>query len=175
MNATQKLKLNMPTEADDITPEDANANMLKIEEYVTALTQMCTAESPAALTLSTSHKTLSFGSLTKSGYVFSLSGGGVKVLESGFAVVDMHVLLHSMAPGDVCTADICKNGATFYQCELSAAEYGAGATVDQTSKLIPIAKNDIFTVKVRNDTSARGAVNAEASYMNVRFLKNLNF
>lgn len=175
MQTSTRLNLKLPGDADNATPEDFNANFRIIESYVTSLTQVCSAHTPAETALASTHKTVQFGGITKSGYVFALSGGGVKLSEAGFAMVDMHVLVHSMAPGDVCTADICKNGATMYQCVLDVAEYGAGVTIDQSSRLLPVAKNDIFTIKVRNDTFARGYVNQNASYMNVRFFKSLNF
>lgn len=174
MQTTSKLKLNLPGDADKATPEDFNANFRALEGYVTSLTQVCSAHTPAALNLTQSLKQVSFGQIVKSGYVFSLSAGGVKVLESGFAMVDAHVNANNMLAADRFSMDIVKNGATFYQYAMELS-YGWEATIDQTSKLFPVAANDILAVKVRNETAVRGAINAPATWMNVRFFKSLNF
>ena len=173
MNETPKLKLKLPTDADLVTPDDYNGNFTKLEEYVTSLTQLCSADSPSAISLTTTLKQLSFSNIVKTGNVFSLSGGGVKVSEAGFVLVDAHINVYSILAADRISCDIVKNGATFYQYGMELS-YGQEATIDMTSKLVPVAKNDILAVKVRNETASRGSLNANATYLNVRFFKDLN-
>lgn len=173
MNETSKLKLKLPTDADLVTPDDYNGNFTKLESYVTSLTQICSADSPSALTLTMALKQISFSNIVKTGNVFSLSGGGVKVSEAGFVMVDAHININSVKAADRVSCDIVKNGATFYQYGLELS-YGWEATIDMTSKLVPVAANDILAVKVRNETESRGEINAPATYLNVRFFKDLN-
>lgn len=174
MDKTSKLKLGLPSEADPIAPEDFNANFRALEAYVTSIAQICSATSPGALSLSTGWKTVSFGAMVKSGYAFALSGGGVKVGEPGFAKVDVHVHVTGLDPGDAVEVDVAKNGATFWQyTSIDAA--GGYVTVDQASRIFPVAKNDIVSVKLHNGVASRGTLNREATHMTVQLFKDLNF
>ena len=174
MNKTSKLKLYLPTDADDATQEDFNANFRTLEAYVTSLAQIASADTPSAMDVTTSHKQLSFGKVVRNGPAFSLSGGGLKVASAGFAIVSINVNLHSLGSDNRVSADVCKNGATFYSYSTELS-YGWEATIAQTTRLIPVAANDILTVKVWNDTESKGSLNAPASWMTAWFFKNLNF
>lgn len=176
MQTTSKLKLKLPNESDQVLQSLAwgNDNLKAIEAYITALTQVCSADTPSEMNFSPTHKAVNFTNLTKSGYVFSLSGGGVKVSENGFVIVDVVMNAADLRAAQRFCCDVTKNGTTFYQysCELS---YGWEATLAMSSKLFPVAKNDIIGVNLWNDNATQGFLNVPASYMNVRFYKNLNF
>lgn len=173
METTSKLKLNLPTEADDVTQEDFNSNFVKLDDYVTSLVQACSAHTPAAMAVTRTHKQVSFGAITKNGPAFALSGGGAKVTAAGFVVVSINLNLYSLGSEDKVSADVCKNGSTFYQYSTELS-YGWEATITQTTMVIPVAKNDVITVKVWNDTEDKGQLNAPASWMTLWYLKNLN-
>ena len=175
MDKTAKLGLNLPNESDLVNPEDFNASLRVIEEYVTSLTQVCSATTPGALATTKTWKTVSFGAIVKSGYAFSLSGGGVKLSEGGFAMCDVHVLVTGMATDDAIGVHIAKNGTTMWQYSSATATNGDWLTVDQTSKLIPVAKNDVLTVKIATRDTNQGALDRDASWLNVHLYKNLNF
>ena len=175
MDLTSKLVLKLPNDNDPVTPEDFNLNAAALEAYVTSLTQVCSTYAPSALALSTSWKTVPFGSLVKSGYAFALSGGGVRLSEGGFAMVDAHLLVTGLAAGDGCGVHIAKNGATFGQYTYSNSGDGSWITVDQTSRLVPVAKNDVITIKVATQSKPQGAIDQDASWVNVHLYKDLNF
>lgn len=173
MKVTDKLNLNLPGDADLVNPEDINANARALEEYATTLVQACSVHAPGAMDLSTEHNTVSFGAITANGPAFALSGGGAKLAEAGFVVVSINLNLHSLGSEDRVSADVCKNGATFYQYSTELS-YGWEATLVQTTMLIPVAANDIITVKAWNDTEDKGSLNAPASWMTLWYLKDLN-
>ena len=164
MDKTSKLKLKMPNDNDLVTPEDFNVNAAALEAYVTSLTQVCSAYAPSALSMTTSWKTVQFGSIVKSGYAFGLSGGGVKLSEGGFVIVDAHLLITGLAAG-----------ATFGQYTYTDSGDGGWITVDQTSRLVPVAKNDVITIKVATQSRSQGTIDQEVSWVNVHLYKDLNF
>ena len=47
--------------------------------------------------------------------------------------------------------------------------------MDQTSRLIPVAKNDVLTVKIATRDANQGALDRDASWLNVHLYKDLNF
>lgn len=174
MNTTSKLKLKLPADGDLVTPSQFNANFQVLEDYVTSLAQIASADTPSALGITTEHKQVSFTKIVKNGAAFSLSGGGIRVSQAGFVIVSININLYSLGSEDRVSADVCKNGATFYSYSTELS-YGWEATIAQTTRLIPVAANDILTVKVWNDTEAKGSLNASASWMTAWFYKNLNF
>lgn len=171
---TAKLKLKLPADADPASPAPFNSNFQTLENYVTSLAQIASADTPGALSLATSHKQVSFTKIVRNGPAFSLSGGGIKASQAGFLIVSINLNLYSLGSEDRVSADVCKNGATMYSYSTELS-YGWEATIAQTTRLIPVAANDIITVKVRNDTEAKGSLNAPASWMTAWFYKNLNF
>jgi hypothetical protein len=175
MDKTSKLNLNMPNDNDLVTPEDFNVNAAALEAYVTTLTQVCSAYAPSALALAPAWKTVPFGSIVKSGYAFGLSGGGVKLSEGGFVIVDAHLLITGLAAGDGCGVHIAKNGSTFGQYTYTDTGDGGWITVDQTSRLVPVAKNDVITIKVATQSRSQGTIDQEVSWVNVHLYKDLNF
>lgn len=175
MEYTKKLKLAVPGENELADQQrDNNTNFQIIEDYTTALTQVASGWNPSAFSLTTASRAISFQQITKTGFVFSLSSGSIKVSESGFVIVDAHVLVQNLVSGDGLNLDITKNGITSWMfSNVDAAQ--TWVTIDQTSKLIPVAKNDVLGIKLRNASANRGTLNIEASYINVRFFKDLNF
>lgn len=174
MQTTSKLRLRILQDADLIDEADFNYNAQRLEDYVTSLTQACSATSPAALSLTTALKTVSFGAKVQTGYAFGLSGGGVKVLEPGFVKAHVHVYAQGLAPGDQIGVDVAKNGATYWQYSAEGV-VGDSAHVDLTSRLTPVAKNDIITLKIRNVNRNGGAIVPVHTYMTVDLYKDLNF
>lgn len=176
MITTSKLKLKLPQESDLVTPGDANSNFQTLENYVTTLTQSASAYAPSALNLTNSYKVVSFGSITKTGSALALSGGGIKVTESGFVKVQMHVYANSLPAGDSLEAFIAKNGTQISQSEYTSIDSDSTyVIVDMISRLIPVAKNDIITMRVRNWTQTRGKIVPESTHMTVDLYKDLNF
>ena len=173
MNTTSRLKLKLPTDGDSVTPSYFNENFKTIENYIMSLAQACSVHTPSAMGITSSHKQVSFGAITKNGPAFALSGGGAKLTQSGFVIASINLNLYDLGSEDRVSADVCKNGATFYQYSTELS-YGWEATITQTTMLIPVAANDILTVKVRNETEAKGTLNAPASWMTLWYLKNLN-
>lgn len=174
MDYTSKLGMKLPKDGDLVTPEDFNENFRKLDQYVTSLTQACSAISPAALNLSNQFKTVSFSTLVKTGYAFGLSGGGIRVTEPGFVKAHIHVYANSLPAGDSLEMDVAKNGATFWQYS-SIDSDSTYVIADMTSRLIPVAANDIITMKLRNWQYNRGKIVPEATYMTVDLYKDLNF
>lgn len=174
MDTTSKLKQKMPNDNDLVTPADFNYNAKILDEYVTTLTQACSAYTPSAMNFSPTHQPVNFTAIVKSGQAFSLSGGGVKVSEAGFVMVDIVANAADLRAAQRFCCDITKNESTFYQyaCELS---YGWEATLAMSSMMFPVAKNDIIGLKLWNENATQGYLNCPASYMNVKLYKNLNF
>ena len=174
MITTNRLGLKLPQDGDKVTQDDANDNFKKLETYVTTLTQAASAYAPSALNLTNQYKTVPFGSIVKTGHAFSLSGGGIRIAEAGFAKVSVHVYANSLPAGDALEVDIRKNGTTFWQysAEDSDSTY---VVFDLVSRLIPVAANDIITMAVRNWQYVRGKIVPESTYMTVDLYKNLNF
>ncbi|TNU89389.1 hypothetical protein FIC87_11360 [Eggerthella lenta] len=174
MRQTGKLKLKLIDESDNAEQNSFNFNFQQLEAYATSLVQVCSAHTPATMGITQTHKQVQFGAITKNGPAFALSGGGVKVTAAGFAIVSINVNLYDLGSEDRVSADVCKNGSPFYQYSTELS-YGWEATLVQTTKIIPVVANDIITVKVWNDTEAKGQINAPASWMTMWYFKNLNF
>lgn len=174
METTTRLGLKLPGDNDLVDPADFCGNDQMIERYITTLTQAASAYAPSALNLTNQYKTVPFGSIVKTGYAFSLSGGGIRIAEAGFAKVSVHIYANSLPAGDALEVDIRKNGTTFWQysAEDSDSTY---VVFDLVSRLIPVAANDIITMAVRNWQYVRGKIVPESTYMTVDLYKNLNF
>ena len=65
MQTTSKLKLKLPNESDQVLQSVAwmNDNNKAIEAYITALTQVCSADTPSAMNFSPTHKAVNFTNL----------------------------------------------------------------------------------------------------------------
>lgn len=176
MRETEKLKLSLSDESDGVgnTRDGNNANFEKIEEYTTGLTQICSAISPSALTLKTSHQKINFTQIVKSGYVFALSNGGVKVTEPGFVVADFHVHVRELKEKDSILCELTKNGSTMWTFE-NIDSVQTWVTTDIGSRLIPCAADDVFGIILKNSDANRGAIRQEACYLTLKFFKDLNF
>lgn len=173
MDTTSKLKLKLPTDGDPVTPSQFNENFKTLEAYIMSLAQACSVHTPAALSITRTHKQVSFGAITNNGPAFSMSGGGAKIMQAGFVIASINLNLYELGSEDKVSADVCKNGSPFYQYSTELS-YGWEATITQTTMIIPVAANDIITVKVWNDTEDKGKLNAPASWMTLWYLKNLN-
>lgn len=176
MITTSRLRLKLPQDGDLVTPEDANGNFKTIEGYITTLTQAASAHAPAALNLTNQYKAVSFGSITRTGYALSLSGGGIRTSEPGFVRVHLHVYANSLPAGDSLEARICKNGVSVSDSEYTAVDSDSTyVIVDLVSRLIPVAANDVLTMSVRNWEYVRGKIVPASTHMTVDLFKNLNY
>lgn len=176
METTTRLGLKLPGDNDLVDPADFCGNARVIERYVTTLTQAASAYAPSALDLTNQYRTVSFGSITRTGPALSLSGGGVKVSEPGFARVHLHVYANSLPAGDSLEARICKNGVSVSDSEYTAVDSDSTyVIVDLVSRLIPVAADDVLTMSVRNWTQNRGKIVPASTHMTVDLLKNLNY
>ena len=176
MQKTGKLGLALPDESADVLASVAAYadNFRRAEDYVTSLTQVCTASNPSSITLAPATRTVSFTSLVKSGYAFELSGGSVRVLEPGFVMADIHLHVRGLEPGDSIVTWLSKNGSSVHALTNFDSKEN-WITVDVTSQLVPCAADDVFGIAISNDDAQRGTLKQDASYFNLRFFRDLNF
>ena len=176
---TQEIGLTKPSVSDLVDISVINSNMDKIDKYASTLTQMCTAYGAHDATsfITTDAKTVNLGTIIKNGDRFSPSNGGVKVNANGFVFVTAQIVTNELPDLAPIWVALVKNEKT----DIGYIRLKAGLnweTFTVASKLTAVSKDDVITVKIKQDNEdggvAKGNVELGASFMNVMFYQDVN-
>ena len=171
--------MKLPENSDYVDQNVFNENFTKLDTYVTDLTQICTLSNADVMTITEPPQRINFESIIKNGGVFALSAGGAKVMESGFVIAHAHIAFEGLWDGDAVVTDVQLNGQNRWAATLVKAS-GWWETIDQTTPLIAVQKNDLISLSVYHGSEfqdphiRRGTLKVPASFMNVYFYKNVN-
>ena len=176
---TKEIGLAKPSVTDLVDINVINSNMDKIDKYASTLTQMCTAYGASGATsrITTAATTINLGTIIKNGDRFSPSGGGVKVNANGFIFATAQIVTNNLRDLAPIWVSLVKNGST----DIGYVRLKAGEnweTFTAVSKLTAVSKDDIITVKIKQENedggAATGNVELGASFMNVMFYQDVN-